>query len=320
MLKIFFIILSLFYKLPYTSKAYRFYDVLISPIYEITTISFSYLAEQKTDVNFLIYLENPGTLNRHLYKNSLLINYSFSDSFTLFPEYVNDETSLIFTANGYGFSSFVRFDLFKRDTNYDLLEQRDFVFEEAIQYLDDRETVHYGNETISFDRVDSEINILKPYLLFDFIRFKQSSYYYQEMLNYEEIVLEISDEQNIFPLLKHVDKRIKLKLGIAKDKDDYYFELLDKLYVYQDTLLLSDSAKEGFSRTNFIYIPKNYRQTEFDINLSIKGLGLQKLNCYYHYRINVLKKYIGSCSSACNCVTLNDTDIYLDENQEEIFL
>ena len=313
------IFIAVSYLLP-INKSNKFQDIYITPISEDIMINFSYEVGHTSEVKFLIYIEYEDKSPNYLYKNTVNIIFNFTDGFLLFKEHVKENSYLIFEASSSDSSSYLRFDLKTQNNNYDLLKQNTFYLEDAIQYLDDRETIHYASETIEFNELISDLDLTLPYIFFDHIWFKEDSYFFQDELQFEEIVMKISDENNVFPLLKHDGNDAIIHFELINKNNRYYLSLLDKIYVYNDALMLSSSLKEGFIRTNYLYIPKNCSATEFKITIFFKNLGLQKINCYYSYILHRKERYIGSCSTSLNCVRISDSDDYFDVNMTEVLV
>ncbi|MCH5179880.1 MAG: hypothetical protein J1F32_01535 [Erysipelotrichales bacterium] len=313
------VFLALSYISP-NSKSNRFKDIYITPISDDIVINFSYVVGTTSDVRFSIFIEYPDSLPIYLYTNTVSIVFNYSDSFPLFKRHLKDDASLIFKANSINGSSYLRFDLKSQNETYDLLEQRYFYLEDAVQYLSDREIINYANETIEFNELNHNLDLSLPYLFYDHIYFSQDSYFFQDELQFDEITMEIMDKNNIFPLLTHKEDTVIINLELEKKNNMYYLSLLDKLYVYNDTLILSNSPKDGFVRTNYLYIPKNCLEEQFDITIKFKSLGLQKINCYYNYILWRNKKFVGSCSSSLNCVRISESNDYFDTNMSEVFV
>ncbi|MCH5171864.1 MAG: hypothetical protein J1F31_03415 [Erysipelotrichales bacterium] len=309
--------------LPYaipTVKANRFKDIYITPISDNTIISFSYVVGLTSEVNFSIYIEYQNEPRNYLYSNKVNITFNFSDEFLLFKEHVKENSYLVFEAKSSNSSSYIKFDLKTQNNNHNLLEQSTFYLEDAIQYIDDRETIHYANETIEFNDLSGELDLTLPYLFYDHICFTKSSYFFQEELPIEKIVMKISDKNNIFPLLNHEGDYAIVNFELTNKNDRYFLSLLDKIYVYNDSLILSSSPKEGFVRTSYLYIPKNCSETEFEITFCFKNLGIQKLNCYYRYILHRKKRYVGGCSTSLNCVKIDESNNYFDTNETEVLV
>lgn len=313
------IFLALSYVLP-NNKSNRFKDIYITPINNDTVINFSYVVGITSDVSFTIYIEYPDKTLNYLYKNRVSIVFNYSDSFPLYKKHLKEGSSLVFNANSANGNSFLRFDLKCQSESFDLLKQQHFYLEDAVQYLNDNEIINYANETIEFNELSHNLDLVLPYLFYNHIWFSQDSYFFQEDLQFDEITMEIEDKNNIFPLLTHKEDKVIINFELENKNGMYYLSLLDKLYVYNGTLILSNSPKEGFVRTNYLYIPKNCSKDEFDITIYFKNLGLQKVNCYYNYVLRRKNKFIGTCSTSLYCVHIDESNDYYDTNMMEVFI
>ncbi len=303
-----------------SSKPNRFKDIFITPISDKQYISFSFIVNNPCDTEFKIYVETPGCQDTYLYRNKVYILLNFSDQFLLPKEIIFDNSCLIFMAKSNTSSSFLRFDLKVQNPLYNLNEYTTFTMEDALQYLDDRETIHYAQETLNFNNLANNLVLSRPFLPFSHISITQESNFYMDYLTFDEIVMRILDKENLFSLFKHKNNYVDIRLELEKIGQNYKLSLLDKLYVHNEKLLLSSQPKEGFVRTNYIYLPKNCTKRLFKIEIQFKNLGIQKINCKYDYNIEIKEKYFGSCSTAKHCVQIEESLNLSEKNKVEVFL
>lgn len=313
------IFMSLSYLLP-TSKANRFKDIYITPVANDIAVQFSYVVGKNSEVEFLIYIENKDNTHYYLYRKTVYIAFNFTDDFMLFKERVKENSYLVFQAKSIDSSSYIRFELKQQNKIYNLLEQNTFYMEDAIQYLDDREVIHYANETIDFNNLTDEMDLILPYIPYNHIWLTQKSYFFQDELDIDEITVKILDKNNVFPLLNHVDDYAIIYFELESKNNQFYLSLLDKLYVHTDSLTLSSVPKEGFIRTNYLYLPKNCSENDFKVTIHFKNVGLQKINCYYDYILHRKERYVGSCSSSFNCIKIKESFDYFDTNMSEVLI
>lgn len=235
-------------------------------------------------------------------------------------ELIKDNSLLKITASSANFYKTVEFAISTISRTPKKIAALNNVFykENAIQYLDDTGHVHANDEKITIKH-RGIYSSSYPFLDLSSISFVYETYYPYANFEGSKVQIKILDPLNIFPLLS-VNGEFLLTFELTKSSNDTYkMNLYDKLYLDPVTYLTSPNPKEGFIKTNRLYLPKNSDNLKLDFYLLISDLGLQRLYATRKIVCN-FSDYVGSCSSSKYCVELNESDMHSSENEVKIEL
>ena len=158
------------------------------------------------------------------------------------------------------------------------------------------------SETYDFrDMNDSFSKTSENAVSLDEIRF---SYSEKKFLNYESAYLEITDYNNLYPLVSGNGNIKLIPVSLTNKNGEVSFEVNSQMYVNQSTLDMSSSYLEGYTQTNEFYIPKN-KENEFSKNeykIVVNGFGYSNSQISIPLDFYYSSKLLGMCYDSDYCI------------------
>ena len=242
------------------------------------------------------------------------------DRVLLSSSYVKDGATLLLSAKSDTYRCLREFLLFATIDSQTITSSTSYVRNNALQICDADGYVKRYNESIKFS-INNNLIRSFPYISVNNLKLiYQSTYAAENIINDKEVLLIIDDADDNFPLLQDENKNVEISYILKEtNTNTYQLELNEKLYYNSATLLLSRVPKDGFIPTTNIFIPKNSKTTILKTIYKFNALGYQGINANVE-TTNILKKYVGSCSSSKYCVKIDESNNYQNDNEIEVKL
>ena len=284
-------------------------------------IRYTFISSVKCSVELeTSVIKNDGSTSI-ISSKTVTIDGKHLDKVLLSSSYVEDGATLLFTAKSDTYRCLREFLLFVAPSTYQTITtSTSYVRNNALQICNADGYIKRYNESIKFS-IDNNLIRSFPYISVNNLKLiYQSTYDAENLVNGKEVLLIINDEDDNFPLLQNENKSVELSYILKETSTNtYQLELNEKLYYNSATLLLSRVPKDGFLPTSNIFIPKNSKTTILKTIYKFKSLGYQAVNINVE-TTNILKKYVGSCSSSKYCVKINESNNYQNDNEIEVKL
>ncbi len=119
------------------------------------------------------------------------------------------------------------------------------------------------------------------------------------------VALKFYDFEYAFPYFAHEESSlINIPLKLVQKDDQVSFQFVNRFYVDEKTLEVSNSYRPNFKVTSSFYLPIN-RLNQFNrktIYLEIEELGMDKISTNITLRYELNRLFIGSCDSGEYCI------------------
>ena len=275
------------------SPFYNKGDTTIVVITKSNNLHFSVFIQNDQHMNLCICSDTINRAGTYTYKYDNA--YSRNKNTVYVRYYTNDPTASIDTEH------------FSRDitrAKYELIE--------------DNESITSDNElvVVKSDGTYSTRKVTYSFYGFDGL-YVPSFYHKIDLLDYGILVdrndlyylscnptLVIKNYNNIFEDVKGANETVTFNLKIKRATIGYSFELVDDLYVNQETLKLSSIPKEGYVKTKHIYFPVNEMQNQdkYECYFALNNFGIDKDFLIHHFELKALRNTFGDCSNSKYCI------------------
>lgn len=171
-------------------------------------------------------------------------------------------------------------------------------------------------------------NWTKQYYLPIYNKFDITNLKYREMIGnylvaaqYESIKLYIPTNYDIFADVTQEERkssRLSLNLELVESGHyNYYLRFVSQLYVNPITHQMARSPRNGFVKTNYIYLPKDgYAKTNnLRFYIACEKIGTMRMKFNYNFVVQGSKSRIGDCIMSEYCVQAEETS-YSDQGKE----
>ena len=109
---------------------------------------------------------------------------------------------------------------------------------------------------------------------------------------------------------KVMGEYVLINLKLTKLSDSFYrLGFRDSMYVHPTTLLMSSTYKDGYVRTNHLYLPRGGmpNQDKYNIEFSVTKLGYSKVLFTHNMSIRAPIDTIGDCVNSEYCVGVSNS-------------
>lgn len=156
-------------------------------------------------------------------------------------------------------------------------------------------------ETFNFSNLSHTLDLSNYYKL----DLSSLSFYYDFYKEFEvdELYIEFLDSENLFPYLEEESGYKRIPLYIKEDNHNLSF-VFKNLYVKPDTLEMSVVNREGFTPTNYFFLPKNKinKLQGFKFTLRMVNGGVSNITFSYEVEVGINALLLGPCSESMFCV------------------
>lgn len=121
---------------------------------------------------------------------------------------------------------------------------------------------------------------------------------------FNEAKFLISNRDGIFDSFEHDKSYAYFNLNLVSSKNGFNLAFKDQLYVNPTTLEMSSTPKDGFVKTNYLYLPRNEKRIEnsYDCTILISGLGIDKSDFMTKFKYKSLLNTFGDCRNSEYCI------------------
>ena len=111
-----------------------------------------------------------------------------------------------------------------------------------------------------------------------------------------------------FDNITNANETVTFNLECEEAVNEFYFKFANDMYVHPETLLMSSTQKEGYVKTNFLYLPINeiQNQEKFECYFMLQNFGIDKDAVLYPFEIRALSNIFGNCNNSRYCILRSD--------------
>ena len=120
--------------------------------------------------------------------------------------------------------------------------------------------------------------------------------------------LVMKNYNHYFDDITGANETVTFNLECDGGDPEYYVKFSDDFFVHPETLLMSSTQKEGYVKTNYLYLPINEMQNQdkFECYFMFQNFGIDKDTLLHTFELKALSNIFGNCNNSRYCILRRD--------------